>query len=98
VNNHGRVNSAQDSDDNEIPDLCKKTFVSISRAVTCLWVVGIVIIAPATAYGIKWAVEMDRKQSEQAYKIQNIEKTYEEVKALGPKLDEVLNVVKERRY
>jgi len=61
------------SDDDDIPVLCKKTFVSISNAVKSLWIVAIVIILPASIAGIGWSIAIGKEQIRQDDKVSALE-------------------------
>lgn len=77
------------SDDNEIPSLCKKTFVSISRAVSVIWIMAVVLILPATIVSIKWAAALAQDQRDQDYKISTVEAKQEQLdKELVAKMNE----------
>jgi len=74
--------------DEDIPDLCKKTFVSITNAVKTLWVVAIVIVLPSAGAGIGWSIVIGKEQVHQNDKIAVAESKLEKLEnEINRKLD-----------
>jgi hypothetical protein len=85
---HSRI-----SDNDEIPDLCKKTFVSIDSAVKILWVVAIVLVLPASIAGIGWSIAIGKEQLRQDTRLVEIEGRQN---ALNTQINEKLDILIKR--
>lgn len=88
THNHSRI-----SDSEDIPDLCKKTFINIADAVKILWVVAIVFVLPASIAGIGWSIVIGKEQIRQDTKILELESRQN---ALNTQINEKLDILIKR--
>jgi len=80
----------------DIPNICHQTFVSISKTLKSIWVIGIVLILPATVVSVKWAGTVTLAQSKIDAKMERVECDITDLKKVNNKLDLILVKLTER--
>ena len=86
------------TEDENIPSLCKKTFLSIARAEKMLYIAIFAVVLPAVGAGITWAFTMGNGQTRQDDKIMVLEEKKHELETkINGKLDELIKRGHERR-
>ena len=80
----------------DIPNICHQTFVSISKTLKSLWIVGIVLILPATIASVTWAGKTTLQQTKCEASLEGVEGDIADLKKVNDKLDIIISKLAER--
>lgn len=80
----------------DIPNICHQTFLSITKTLKSIWIVGIVLVLPATIASVTWAGKVTLEQTKCESRVKSVEDDVAELKQLDKKIDIILSRLPER--